>query len=100
MPVSSASSSCGASSARAVQHVLELADETAQHGRFLLLEARVDHRALAPPTVHEGCSMVAHRPAAWSFATSTSTFSLLPDDTIALPLWCTSSISLVAWSRL
>src|SRR5690606_19409923 len=68
-----------------LQHVLDLAHQAAQHGRLLLLEPTDHLAAFAAPFPH-GCSIVAHRPAAWSFATSPSTFSLVPDDTTALPL--------------
>ncbi len=47
-------------------------------------------------TAYDDRCIVAHSPAAWSFATSPSTFSRLPDDTVARPFWCTSIISAVA----
>src|SRR5690606_4987003 len=81
------------------EHVVDLTDQAAQHRGLLLFESREYAAALAAPALH-ACSIVAHRPAACSFATSPSTFSLLPEVTMALPLWWTSSISFVAWSRL
>ena len=44
-------------------------------------------------------AMVAHRPAPCSLATSASIFSRGPMDTVARPLWCTSSISASAFGR-
>jgi len=54
--------------------------------------------ALTP--LHQSCCMVAHRPCSWRRKTSSSAFSRGPLDTTALPLWWTSSMSLVAFSRL
>ena len=75
--------------------------EPAQHRRLLRLERRHQpHLLPAPgllPAVHELFCMVAHRPAACSLATSASILSLSPAETAALPFWCTSSISAVAF---
>ena len=45
------------------------------------------------------CCIVAHRPCSCSRNTSISAFSRVPLATTARPLWCTSSISSVAFSR-
>src|SRR5215207_6260218 len=74
----------------------DLPDQAAHQVCLVALERGDDMLAGAPPAPHLSCCMVAHRPAACSRATSTSILSLPPLDTTALPLWWTSSISLVA----
>ena len=86
-----------------VQHAQDLPDESPQHGGLLPVQRRDEARtapapgALPPVHARQTLCMVAQRPAACSLATSPSIFSLSPDDTAALPLWCTSSISAVAF---
>ena len=63
---------------------------------------RTDRRRVArhAGVAHDyvSCSIVAHSPCSCRRKTSSSAFSLGPLDTTALPFWCTSSMSRVAFS--
>ena len=106
MPVSSASSSAGLSAARLASIWRTSSSRPRSTAASCASNVRDQPRLGAAPRLlpavhelprHDLCCMVAHRPAACSFATSPSIFSLSPADTAALPLWCTSSISAVAF---
>lgn len=83
----------------------QLAEHVAEHPPVGVAEEQLD-RAIPPPPCQaephhrQSCCMVAHRPCSWRRKTSSSHFSLVPFDTVALPFWCTSSMSDVAFSRL
>ena len=56
-------------------------------------------RRSMPRRTAQSCCIVAQSPCACSRETSSSAFSRVPDETAALPSWCTCSISRVAFVR-
>ncbi len=91
---------------RGVVVVDELPGLLGQHPQQValgILEAGPDAAvtvARETPPRHPERSMVAHSPCSWSRKTSSSARSRGPELTTARPLWWTSSMSLVALSRL
>src|SRR5439155_7236617 len=86
------------------QRLAHLGRDRAQELALLVrqphLEIPLPGTADAAAGVHQSCCMVAQRPCSWRRKTSSSAFSRGPLDTTALPLWCTSSMSLVAFWQL
>ena len=80
------------------QHLPLLGREVDLDATVAAPDRRLGAEDHTPPYL--SCCIVAHKPCSWRRKTSTSAFSLGPLETTALPLWCTSSISFVAFSLL
>src|SRR5690606_23692730 len=81
------------------QQADDLRGHPSQHVHLVRRESRHHVVAVAPEHGHDW-STVAHRPWPCNWHASYSIRSRAPRETTALPLWCTSSISFSACSRL